>query len=260
MDATGLPSDDTAEMLRDSLRGFLEAHWAAGGGKERPSPDDISAIWRKLIGQGVAALGAGRDEGGLREILVVMAELGRAACPAPMWSAALANLALSGSRADAAEELLEKLHAGTAVAAFSFGARDPDAGAGSIRIDGSRGTGVLRFVEAASATHLLVAVDESHLALVQLDAPGIVLAPTRAMGAWGLCEVTAEFGAADACFRSKAPISTISASRPRSHCWGGRTARPGGRSNWPWTMPRSVTSSGNRSQSSRRSSTSSPMA
>ena len=28
MDATGLPSDDTAEMLRDSLRGFLEAHWA----------------------------------------------------------------------------------------------------------------------------------------------------------------------------------------------------------------------------------------
>ena len=35
-------------------------------------------------------------------------------------------------------------------------------------------------------------------------------------------------------------------------------ARPGGRSNWPWTTPRSVTSSGNRSQSSRRSSTSSP--
>ena len=102
MDATGPPSDDTAEMLRDSLRGFLEAHWAAGGGKERPSPDDISAIWRKLIGQGVAALGSGRDEGGLREILVVMAELGRAACPAPMWSTALANLALSGSRADAA--------------------------------------------------------------------------------------------------------------------------------------------------------------
>ena len=29
MDATELPSDDIAEMLRDSLRGFLEAHWAA---------------------------------------------------------------------------------------------------------------------------------------------------------------------------------------------------------------------------------------
>ena len=189
MDATGLPSDDTAEMLRDSLRGFLEAHWAAGGGKERRSADDISAIWPKLIGQGVAALGSGRDEGGLAEILVVMAELGRAACPAPMWPTALANLALSVSGADAAGELLEKLHAGTAVAAFSFGACDADAGAGSIRIDGSRATGVLRFVEAASATHLLVAVDESHLALVQLDASGIDVAPTRAMGTWGLCEV-----------------------------------------------------------------------
>jgi alkylation response protein AidB-like acyl-CoA dehydrogenase len=189
MDAAGPPSDDTAEMLRDSLRGFLEAHWAAGGGKDRPSPDDISAIWRKLIRQGVAALGSGRDEGGLREILVVMAELGRAACPAPMWPVALANLALSGSRADAAVELLEKLHAGTAAAAFSFGTRDPDAGTGSIRIDGRHATGVLRFVEAAGATHLLVAVDASCLALVQLDAPGIVLSPTRAMGAWGLCEV-----------------------------------------------------------------------
>ena len=56
MDATGLPSDDTAEMLRDSLRGFLEAHWAASV-KGGPSADDISAIWRKLIGQGVATLG-----------------------------------------------------------------------------------------------------------------------------------------------------------------------------------------------------------
>jgi alkylation response protein AidB-like acyl-CoA dehydrogenase len=188
MDATGLPSDDTAEMLRDSLRGFLDAHWAAGV-KGSPSEDNISAIWRGLIGQGVTALGSGRDEGGLREILVVMAELGRATCPAPMWSAALANLALSGSTADGAGELLEKLHIGTAVAAFTFGARDPDTSAGSIRIGDQRGTGVLRFVEAAGATHLLVAVDELQLALFQLDAPGIDLVPTRAMGVWGLCEV-----------------------------------------------------------------------
>jgi alkylation response protein AidB-like acyl-CoA dehydrogenase len=188
MDAAGLPSDDTAGMLRDSLRGFLEAHWAASV-KGSPSADDISAIWRKLIGQGVTSLGSSRDEGGLREILVVMTELGRAGCPAPMWSAALANFALSGSPAVAAAELLEGLHVGTAVAAFCFGVRDPDAGTGSICIDGRRATGVLRFVEVAGATHLLVAVDESHIALVQLDSPGIDLAPTRAMGAWGLCEV-----------------------------------------------------------------------
>jgi alkylation response protein AidB-like acyl-CoA dehydrogenase len=189
MDATEPPGDDTAKMLRESLRGFLAAHWTRGNGSEPPSPDDVSAIWRKLVGQGVAVLGSSRDEGGLREILVAMAELGRAACPAPMWSVALANLALSGLQANVAGELLEKLHAGTAMTAFSFGACDPDAGAGSIRIDDRRGTGVLRFVEAAGATHLLVAADKSHLALVQLDAPGIDLVPTRAMGAWGLCEV-----------------------------------------------------------------------
>ena len=190
MEAIGaLSNDDIAGMLQDSLRGFLEAHWTAVGGKEQPSSDGISAIWRKLIGQGVAALGSDRGEGGLREILVVMAELGRAACLAPMWPTALANLALSGSRADAAVQLLEKLHAGTAVAAFSFGACDADASAGSIRIDGSCGTGVVRFVEATGATHLLVAVDESHLALVQLDDSGVDLAPTRAMGTWGHCEV-----------------------------------------------------------------------
>lgn len=197
MDATELPGDDIANMLRDSLRGFLAAHWTTGGGREPPSPNDVSAIWRKLVGQGVAALGSSRGEGGLREILVVMAELGRAGCPAPMWSTALANLALSGSTADGARELLEKLHAGAAVAAFSFGARDPDAGAGSIRIDDRRGTGVLRFVEVAGATHLLVAVDTSHLALAELDAPGIDLVPTRAMGAWGV-RSEIEFGTADA--------------------------------------------------------------
>jgi alkylation response protein AidB-like acyl-CoA dehydrogenase len=190
MDATELPGDDVAAMLRDSLRGFLEAHWSAGSGSEPASPDDISAIWSKLAGQGVAALGSGRDQGGLREILVVMAELGRAACPAPMWSAALANLALSGARADATADLLDKLHAGTALVAFSFGTLDPDPGVGSIRINGLRATGVLRFVESPGKTvHLLVAVDETNLALVRMDGPGVEILPTRAMGAWGLCEV-----------------------------------------------------------------------
>ena len=189
MDATGPPGDDTAEMLRDSLRGFLEAHWAAEKGGNTRRRTILLRSGASSSGRGWAALGSGRDEGGFCRNPGGDGRTGRAACPAPMWPTALANLALSGSRADAAVELIEKLHAGTAVAAFCFGACDPDAGAGSIRIDGSRGTGVLRFVEAASATHLLVAVDECHLALVQLDASGIDLVPTRAMGAGGLCEV-----------------------------------------------------------------------
>jgi alkylation response protein AidB-like acyl-CoA dehydrogenase len=190
MAAPDAAGDDIAGMLRDSLRGFLDEHWRTRGVAAATSPDEISAIWRKLVAQGVATLGSGGDEGGLREILVVMAELGRAACPAPIWSAALANFALAGSQADAAQDLLGRLHAGTAVAAFSFGRLDPEAGTGSIEVSDVKGTGVLRFVEAAaSATHLLVAIDEANLALVDLGAPGIDRVATRAMGAWGLYEV-----------------------------------------------------------------------
>jgi len=158
--------------------------------KHAGSPEQISAIWSRLVGQGVASLGCHDSEGGLREILVVMAELGRAACPAPMWSAALANSGLWGSRADAAVSLLGKLHAGAARVAFSFGAFDPDPNAGSIRVVNGSASGLLRFVEVAgSCTHLVVIVEGPALAVVELDASGVDLEPTRAMGAWGLYEV-----------------------------------------------------------------------
>jgi hypothetical protein len=95
VDVSQLPSDEIREMLRDSLRGYLAEHWnAADAATPAALPETISSIWTKLVGQGVACLGCDFGEGGLREILVVMAELGRAACPAPMWSAALTNLAL----------------------------------------------------------------------------------------------------------------------------------------------------------------------
>jgi hypothetical protein len=116
MDLSELPSDEIREMLRDSLRGFLGENWNTGtAAKQAAAPEEISQIWTGLVGQGVAALGCDFGEGGLREILVVMAELGRAACPAPMWSAALANLGLSGCSGDIAADLLEKLHVGAAI-------------------------------------------------------------------------------------------------------------------------------------------------
>jgi alkylation response protein AidB-like acyl-CoA dehydrogenase len=191
MDLGQLPSDEIREMLRDSLRGFLGEQWNADAAmKHAGSPEEISAIWTRLVGQGVASLGCDFNEGGLREILVVMAELGRAACPAPMWSAALANLALSGARTEAAVGLLENLHAGAARVAFSFGAFDPDPNAASIRVTNGSASGLLRFVEVAgSCTHLAVIVEGPAFAVVELGASGVDLEPTRAMGAWGLYEV-----------------------------------------------------------------------
>lgn len=176
-------------MLRDSLRGFLGKHWTLDNARAASS-DEISAIWTGLVQQGVASLGCDPSEGSLREILLVMAELGRAACPAPMWSAALANLALAGSRESAAAALLDELHAGAARIAFSFGTLDPDRHAASIRVADGRLTGLLRFVEVAgSCTHLLVAIDPSKLALVELGVAGVRTESTRAMGAAGLYQL-----------------------------------------------------------------------
>lgn len=185
-----LPTDDIAEMLRDSLRGFLGEHWSADCMRQGPSPQEISAIWTRLVDQGIGALGSNRDEGGLREVAVVLAELGRAACPAPMWSTALTNFAVSTSLAQPAVDLLRELHAGSARVTLSFGGLDPDRGGGSVRVVDGHATGLLRFVEAGgSCTHLLVAIDRSTLAAVPLDADGVEVTPTRAMGAWGFCEL-----------------------------------------------------------------------
>lgn len=191
MAPTELPSDDVRTMLRDSLRGFFGARWnPAAAAKPSGTAEEIVSIWTQLAGQGVATLGRDFGEGGLREILVVMTELGRASCPAPMWSAALANLALSGSQAEAAVDLLKRLHEGKVRVAFSFGALDPDGNTGTVQLADGRASGLLRFVEVAeSCTHLVVGMENSCLAIVTLDGPGVELEPTRAMGAWGLYEV-----------------------------------------------------------------------
>lgn len=190
MDATEFPTGHIREMLRDSLRGFLGEHWQVDALSREGFAEDVSVIWRKLVGQGIGALGSDSDEGGLGEIVVAMAELGRAACPAPMWSAALANFALSTCRTEVSADLLERMQAGSACVAFSFGMLDPDTSAGGIHVANRAASGLLRFVEVAgSCTHLLVALDRSSFALLALDAVGIELEPTRTLGAWGYYEV-----------------------------------------------------------------------
>src|SRR5689334_21059411 len=173
MGAAGVESDDVTGLLRDSMRGLLQTHWRPDGPTGSGSPEAIVGIWERLVQQGVTVLGSDREERSLSAILVVMEELGRAICPAPMWSAVLANIALPDA-SSAANEMRRALEIGTARVAFSFGAFDPDPGIGSIALDEGKATGSLRFIEAAgSATHLLVAVGEAELALVDLGAAAV---------------------------------------------------------------------------------------
>ena len=193
-----LPTDEERGMLRDSIRGLLESYW--------PMPQAVTnsadaqaaqAIWTRLVAQGLASLGMDPSEGGLREIAIVMEELGRAACPAPLLEAALANLAFAGqaSRSASAASLLKALHDGQARIAFAFGRFDADASAGAVTCvtrSGQRLSGTLRCVGGAdTATHLCVALDEGPgIAIVACLAPAVAVARSRAMGSGGLCEVT----------------------------------------------------------------------
>src|SRR5262245_20618252 len=144
MGAASVEGDDVTGLLRDSMRGLLETHWRPDGSMDGASPEAIAEIWDRLVEQGVTALGSDPEERSLSAILVVMEELGRAACPAPMWSAVLANMALSDASSGSGE-MRRALEAGRARVAFSFGAFDPDAGVGSIKSDNREATGSLRF-------------------------------------------------------------------------------------------------------------------
>jgi alkylation response protein AidB-like acyl-CoA dehydrogenase len=185
-----LPGDEERAMLRDAVRGLLDDAWPAAGAVERAAdPEAVAAVWRVLAAQGLAALGTDPAEGGVREIGVVMEALGAAGCPAPMLGAALTNLALAGAGAPPAD-LLDALNRGEARVALAFGPLDPDPGAGRLERTPAGFDGTLRFVEGAvGATHLVAALDEGTLALLDLAAPGVTVTPTRALGTAGLAEV-----------------------------------------------------------------------
>ena len=104
IDPSSLPGAEERELLRASLRGFLQAHWPAAEAVRRSNDGTaLAALWQGLVGQGVATLGSDPAEGGLREAALVMEELGRAAAPVPALGPLLLNLLLARQgRADAA--------------------------------------------------------------------------------------------------------------------------------------------------------------
>jgi alkylation response protein AidB-like acyl-CoA dehydrogenase len=196
LEPSELPGEEERTLLRDSLRGFVEANWPAAAAVELgKSRDSAKKIWSLLAGQGVAGLGSEPTEGGLREICVAMEELGRIACAAPLLGATLANLAWSqqgGAMAPSLLPLLHRVHTGSASICWSFGSYDPDHQVGQVSWKGECLSGTLRFVDAAlAATHLIVGAsrDGCGVAVVELDSATVVVTPTRALGGDGLAQI-----------------------------------------------------------------------
>jgi acyl-CoA dehydrogenase len=184
-------SESERSLLRKSVRDFLAAHWPAATAVDLAcDPAAIEALWRGMATQGLAALGAETADVGLREIVLVFEEMGRASCPAPLLGAIAANLALAEQRSNSARALLEDLHQGKAAVALALGGFDGDPGAGDVELRGDRLSGTVSFVEGAeTATHLLVFTGAG-VALAARDAAGLKLKATPGLAVPPFCEVT----------------------------------------------------------------------
>src|SRR5690349_14215288 len=171
-------SDAERDLLRKSVRDLLSDIWPADRAVENAaSVKAVAALWPALAKQGLSSLGSDVAGVGLREIVLVFEELGRASCPAPLLGAVAANLALAQQPSNAARALLEDLHQGNAIVALGLGAFDGDPAAGRVTVTDDKLRGKLSFVEGAqAATHVIVFTDApAGAAIVARDATGLAM-------------------------------------------------------------------------------------
>lgn len=196
----GLSSDDRAGMsdaerslLRKSVRDFLSNTWPADKAVENSGDSRaVANLWLGMAGQGLTSLGSDTGEIGLREILLVFEELGRASCPAPILGAMASNFTLSAQPSNAAQALLDDIHQGQAMIALALGAFDGDPAAGGVVVRGETLHGTLRFVESAgTATYLLVlTASPAGLAIVAANAPGVQIQATPGLAVPPLSDIS----------------------------------------------------------------------
>jgi alkylation response protein AidB-like acyl-CoA dehydrogenase len=191
-----MPTDEERSLLRDSQRGWLAEHWpverATGNASDSAA---LSAVWKGLSAQGITSLGSIPAEGGLREMVVALQELGRAACPVPLIDACVLHLLFTGSRQNVeVQRLLAGVADGQILPCLSFGALDAEPAAGAVTLTGDRVTGTLDFVESATvATHLLVAAPTGDALLcIDTRSSGVAVSSRPALGVEGLARVALE--------------------------------------------------------------------
>ena len=177
-------------MLRESVRGYLATHWPAARAVARYADGSaLATLWQGLAGQGLAALGADAELGGMVEAGIVMEELGRAACTVPLADAVLVNLMLGAATGMPPEvsELLAGVAQGTGSVVLALGHWDGDASAGAVSRSGNTVSGSLRFLEGVLPGGTLVTAMGSGgaMAIVSAAQAGCALAPARALGLTG---------------------------------------------------------------------------
>jgi len=169
--------------------------WSANKAMENAGNAEVLAkLWLAMARQGLSSLGSNVAEVGLREIILVFEELGRASCPAPLLGAVAANLALATQASNAVCALLEDIHQGKAIIALALGAFDGDLAAGHVVVRGDTLQGKVAFVEGAqTATHFLIFTESpAGIAVIESGAPGLSIRATPGLAVPPFSELTLE--------------------------------------------------------------------
>jgi alkylation response protein AidB-like acyl-CoA dehydrogenase len=187
-------SPDDIALTRDAARGFLATHWPDRHAVEMAErPEEVAKIWSGIARQGWTELGGDHDDGALSLAVVLMQELGRAACPAPLMDCFLANLALPVTSSGAASDFIKGLRDGTRSAAWIIG--NPEAGEDSSDLalttheDELSLTGNVSFVENASSVTDFIVVTSWQIAIVPRHAPGLRIRATPGLSSPALADI-----------------------------------------------------------------------
>lgn len=188
-----LPLAETEDLalVRDSARRLLQDAWPAAHAVRLASdPAALLSMWRKAAAQGWTALAPSYDEMGLAAAIVLMQELGRAACPLPVMDAVLANAVMGAAQGQAAADLLARVHSGEAVVAWAFAPEDHAGGEHDLQA-GRVLDGTIAFVEhSAVATHFLLATGRANeIAIVSRAAPGLAVTATPGLSLPSLAQL-----------------------------------------------------------------------
>ena len=174
-------SEEERELVRTSVNRLLADKWPSLKAVELSAdPAAVRGIWSELGSLGLPDLGSDPAMGGLREILLVFEELGRACCPAPLIGAIVANLVKKHGEG-ASDALLPS--PSDSLYATGFGAYDGDGATGKVVFSDGKVTGSAHFVEGATTADRFVFFlnDPSGVVIVDADASGLSVNATPAL-------------------------------------------------------------------------------
>jgi alkylation response protein AidB-like acyl-CoA dehydrogenase len=183
-------------LLRDAARRLLARHWPADKAVAlAEQPAELRRFWQEAAGQGWTSFGLAPGEEELALAVVLMDELGRAACPIPLADALLVRDILSADQTGDRSALVQGIEDGSVIPTWIFGPAGGEEGGTAFRVaaaDGSRTLhGHAAYVEnAALASHFVILTGRpGELLVVPAGTAGLTITRTPGLSRPALSSV-----------------------------------------------------------------------